>query len=347
MKRNNGVLLGLSGGVDSTAAVILLQKQGMDVTGCFIDVTGRDIEGRKAAEKAAKQLGISLVIRDVSQDFSRDIIDNFCKEYSCGRTPSPCVICNPLIKFRVLKEEADRLDIFYIATGHYANVEEDSNSGVYYITKAVSKKDQSYMLYRLSQPVLSRLLLPLGNMESKDEIRQIAKDAGIFNAEKKDSMEVCFLENGTVFSAFLRERGYESKKGNFVTTDGRVIAPHTGIADYTIGQRKGLGIAIGKPAFVTSINADSGDITIGDNDELFTKRVFAGDFVFVGNIPDENGLRVQAKIRYAASPEKATVFRQEQNRIRIQFDSPVRAATPGQSVVFYSGNRVIGGGIIL
>lgn len=344
---NKKIIIGLSGGVDSTAAVILLKKQGYDVTGCFIDVTGHDVNGMESAKKAAEQLEIPLILRNVEKDFSQKIIDNFCREYSCGRTPNPCIICNPMIKFKVLAEEADKLGIRYISTGHYASVEHDEKTDTWYIAKATSNKDQSYMLYRLDQSVIKRLVFPLGCMSSKDEIRNIAREAGIFNSEKKDSMEICFLDDNTDFTKFIEERGFDSKLGNFVYKDGKIIGKHKGIADYTIGQRKGLGIAIGKPAFITSIDPDSGNIVIGDNQDLFRKEIFAEDCVFAGEKPDENGLEVQAKIRYAAKPEDAKVYPGENGQYRIVFVNPVRAATPGQSVVFYSGNRVSGGGFIV
>ena len=271
----NKIVLGLSGGVDSTTAALLLKEQGFEVIGFYFDVLGDNFAGERAAWKLAEKMGIPLHTMDVSCEFAEKVIDNFCSEYSLGRTPNPCVICNPAIKFKKLLEIADREGAYYIATGHYVGIMKDEATGIYYIRKGASeKKDQSYMLYRLGQDVLSRLLLPLGGIVCKEDTRRIARSYELPNAEASDSQEICFIDESVEsYERFLFHRNAVGKKGNFIDQHGNVLGEHRGISCYTVGQRKGLGIALGKPAFVTKIDAESGDITLGDNDSLFWKRL--------------------------------------------------------------------------
>lgn len=354
LKKNKKVILGLSGGVDSTTAALLLKEQGMEVIGFYFDVLGTNREGEEAARKLAERLSIDFVSMDVSKQFSEIVIENFCNEYACGRTPNPCVICNPTIKFRKLLQIADERGAYYIATGHYAQVEQDPVNGLYYITKGVNqKKDQSYMLYRLGQDVLSRLLLPLGGIACKEDTRRIARSYELPNAEASDSQEICFIDESVEsYERFLFHRNAVGKKGNFIDQHGNVLGEHRGISCYTVGQRKGLGIALGKPAFVTKIDAESGDITLGDNDSLFRGEVYSYNNFFAetsgSGFPDtcSNKLSVSAKIRYAAKAADAVVEKISNGRLLTTFDEPQRAPTPGQSIVFYQGDRVIGGGFI-
>ncbi len=363
---NRKVVLGLSGGVDSTAAALILQERGYEVTGLYFDVFGgneKSAAGREKAETAARQLGIKFIYRDVSDEFREKIIGNFCSEYSCGRTPNPCIICNPGIKFRVLLEAADSEGAQYIATGHYAGTFYDAETGRWFIRRAASeKKDQSYMLYRLGQEVISRLLLPLDDAEDKEKIREIARKNDMKNAEAKDSQEICFIDDGDNYKAFLKRRGYESPEGDFVDAAGNVLGRHKGILNYTIGQRKGLGIALGKPAFVTAIDGVKNQVVLGDNADLFKTEVCSSDNIMFGIrtgfqaasgcsvIPDE--LRswlsegISAKIRYAAKPAAASLSLLEDGRVLASFKDPQRAPTPGQSIVFYKNDFVIGGGFI-
>ena len=400
MKKNK-VVLGLSGGVDSTAAALILKEKGYEVTGLYFDVFGgsaKSEEGRAKAETAAEQLGIKFIYRDLSDEFREKVIGNFCSEYSCGRTPNPCIVCNPGVKFRVLLETADREGAQYIATGHYAGTYHDEATDTWFIRRAANEaKDQSYMLYRLGQEVVSRLLLPLNDVDDKEKIRDIARKNDMKNAEAKDSQEICFIEADDNYKDFLKRRGYETPEGDFVDAQGNVLGRHKGILNYTIGQRKGLGIALGKPAFVTAIDGVKDQVVLGDNADLFKTEVCSSGNVMFGvrtdvapmegslekgspdvtkaetsggvctaedggsvagngggqvcqTIPDElkawlaDGIR--AKIRYAAKPEEASVTLLDDGRIMVSFSEPQRAPTPGQSIVFYKGDLVIGGGFI-
>lgn len=400
MKKNK-VVLGLSGGVDSTAAALILKEKGYEVTGLYFDVFGgsaKSDEGRAKAETAAEQLGIKFIYRDLSDEFREKVIGNFCSEYSCGRTPNPCIVCNPGVKFRVLLETADREGAQYIATGHYAGTYHDEAADTWFIRRAANEaKDQSYMLYRLGQEVVSRLLLPLNDVDDKEKIRDIARKNDMKNAEAKDSQEICFIEADDNYKDFLKRRGYETPEGDFVDAQGNVLGRHKGILNYTIGQRKGLGIALGKPAFVTAIDGVKDQVVLGDNADLFKTEVCSSGNVMFGvrtdvapmegslekgspdvtkaetsggvctaedggsmdecgggqacqTIPDELkawlGDGIRAKIRYAAKPAEASVTLLDDGRIMASFSEPQRAPTPGQSIVFYKGDLVIGGGFI-
>lgn len=400
MKKNK-VVLGLSGGVDSTAAALILKEKGYEVTGLYFDVFGgsaKSEEGRAKAETAAEQLGIKFIYRDLSDEFREKVIGNFCSEYSCGRTPNPCIVCNPDVKFRVLLETADREGAQYIATGHYAGTYHDEATDTWFIRRAANEaKDQSYMLYRLGQEVVSRLLLPLNDVDDKEKIRDIARKNDMKNAEAKDSQEICFIEADDNYKDFLKRRGYETPEGDFVDAQGNVLGRHKGILNYTIGQRKGLGIALGKPAFVTAIDGVKDQVVLGDNADLFKTEVCSSGNVMFGvrtdvapmegslekgspdvtkaetsggvctaeaggsvagngggqvcqTIPDELkawlGDGIRAKIRYAAKPAEASVTLLDDGRIMASFSEPQRAPTPGQSIVFYKGDLVIGGGFI-
>lgn len=351
--KKNKVILGLSGGVDSTAATLLLQEKGYEVTGVFLDTLGQQEELAEEARKVAKQLHIEFFYQDVSTEFDQTIIKGFCDDYMSGRTPNPCIYCNPLVKFHALAKVADQTGAAYLATGHYANVEYEKENNTYYIAKGISsKKDQSYMLYRLQQDILSRLLLPLGNFERKEQVRQLVKNHGIRNAEKKDSQEICFIKEGT-YVEFLKGRGYVSDEGPFVNTEDQVIGTHKGLIHYTVGQRKGLGATFGKPVFVKEIRPNENKVILSDHHALFESIVLAKDPFFAVSEGDERLLPLpyhesdlDAKIRYAASPSKARLTQEEDLSLRIAFTTPQRAPAPGQSVVFYQGNRVIGGAII-
>lgn len=348
----NKVVLGLSGGVDSTSAALLLKEKNLEVIGFYFDVLGNNEEGRAAAADLAQRLGIQFISKDVSADFDRIVVENFCNEYACGRTPNPCVVCNPNIKFKKLIEVADSVGAYYIATGHYARIQE--HDGLYFVERGSNeKKDQSYMLYRLGQDVLSRLIFPLGEIQDKEQTRQMARDAALPNADNADSQEICFIDDkNDNHGEFIQRRGFSPKKGNFVDSEGKVLGQHQGLLNYTIGQRKGLGIALGKPAFVTAMNPQTNEVTLGDNADLFKTEVVSKDNFFVETGLDEipgrydGEISVLAKIRYAAKPSAAVVKPLADGRLLTVFAEPQRAATPGQSIVFYKDDVVIGGGFI-
>lgn len=346
----NKVVLGLSGGVDSSTAALLLKEKGMEVIGFYFDVSGDNAEGAQAAENLAERLGIKFIKADVSREFEQIVIRNFCVEYRCGHTPNPCVICNPNIKFKKLIEIADREGAYYIATGHYARIHHDETNELYYVRKGANeRKDQSYMLYRLGQDVLSRLIFPLGGFDDKEKTREMARDFGLPNAETADSQEICFIdETQESYQEFLTRKGYKCKEGDFVDADGNVLGRHKGIMNFTIGQRKGLGIALGKPAFVTEINPENNQVTLGSNDDLFKRDVYSIENVFADGtvLAEGESLQVRAKIRYASKPAEAVITVAGEGRILTSFSEPQRAATPGQSIVFYVDDYVIGGGFI-
>ena len=341
----NKVILGLSGGVDSTAAALLLKEKGLSVTGLFLDVTGCNEDGRHSAEKTAKELNIPFLYYDLSDRFQQEVVSNFQKEYLEGRTPNPCVVCNPQIKFRTLIEVANQQEAPFIATGHYARTYYDENLEQWFIRKAQSEdRDQSYMLYRLPKEVISRLIMPLGEIHGKDRVRQLAENAGLSNANKKDSQEICFLPEGVNYIQYLENLGVSAPKGPFLDQAGNPLGEHKGIYHYTIGQRKGLGDSFGKPMFVKSLQNEGHTVVLTDNEnDLYKSRVRSYNNIV--SIPFE-GLRVDAKIRYAAKPAPAFIHAIEDNKIEALFDEPQRAPTPGQSIVFYLGDFVVGGGFI-
>lgn len=331
------VTLGMSGGVDSAAAAILLTEKGYETIALYFDVLKEENSDAKLrARKVADALGLSFISRNVSAEFEEGIINPFCSEYKFGRTPIPCVFCNPMIKFRTLAETDSDL----IATGHYARIKE--SGGRFYVAKAAnSAKDQSYMLARLPQEILCRTVFPLGEIESKDEVRKLVADKGLSISSEKDSQDICFI-NGS-YKDFLRDRGVESIKGNFVSPDGRVYGPNEGIANYTVGQRKGIGIALGMPAFVSEIRPDSGDVVLtSDEKDLYKSEVSIDNLLVNGRLEDK---KYQVKLRYAAKPAECKVL-QNGDSAMLYFDEAQRAPTPGQAAVIYDGDIVIASGII-
>ncbi|MDX9887642.1 MAG: tRNA 2-thiouridine(34) synthase MnmA [Anaerovoracaceae bacterium] len=342
---SNKVILGLSGGVDSTAAALLLKEKGLEVIGLFLDMTGKSNVEMKSAQQAAKELQIPFVYRDASKEFSDKVVENFTQEYSCGRTPNPCVICNPLVKFQLLLDVADQMNAAFIATGHYARTYFDEDLSAWFIRRGANKKkDQSYTLYRLPQKVISRLIMPLGDISHKDDVRALVREKDLSNAGLRDSQEICFIGKGDNYISFLESKGIKSQPGNFIDEEGNILGPHKGIIYYTIGQKKGLGGSFGRPMYVNRINTEDNTIVLSkDEQDLFKYRVVSKDNIF--NIPFE-GLRVDAKLRYAAKPAPAFIRPIEDNKIEAIFDEPQRAPTPGQSIVFYLGDFVLGGGII-
>jgi tRNA-uridine 2-sulfurtransferase len=351
------VILGLSGGVDSTAAALLLKEKGFEVIGLFFDVLGNQIKAAEEAQKAAIDLGIPFIYKDVSEDFNRCVIDNFCDEYANGRTPNPCVRCNPLIKFKILIEEADKIGAYYVATGHYARVAFVDSINRFAIFKGKNlKKDQSYMLYGLGQQFLSRVFFPLGDVDSKEAVRSLVRVNRLANAEKKDSQEICFIKEDD-YIGYIRGKGQHCLPGNYVDKNGEIIGKHNGLIHYTIGQRKGLGMTFGKPMFVTAIDSVNNTVVLGENEDLFVKSVYAkaDPSLFAVSDIDQlvQGINVQAKIRYTAKESNAFVRLFQDTRafdekviIETIFTEPQRAVTPGQSIVFYKDMMLLGGGII-
>lgn len=338
--KNNKILLGLSGGVDSASSALILKDKGYEVIGYYFDILGNKKE-LNDVKYLADQLSIELIYEDVSDDFKSIVINNFLEEYKNGRTPNPCIICNPNIKFKKLIENADKLGIDNIATGHYAKTR--LYDGHYYIEKSDNAlKDQSYMLYRLPESIIKRIIFPLGEFSSKDEVRALAKKKSLKNSDKHDSQEICFTDN---YKDFITNYGIKQMTGNFVDKKGNILGTHNGIINYTIGQRKGLGIALGKPVFVIGIDAKNNEVVIGDDSDLFTKTVISINNLILNEDILLNSDDITAKIRYSQSDANCSV-KIDNNDLITTFSKPQRAPTSGQSIVIYYKGLVIGGGFI-
>lgn len=350
------VLVGMSGGVDSSVAALLLQQQGYSIKGITFSLwkssdsvdgcgSSRDVED---ARKVCMQLGIPHEVIDLSRLFRKEVVDYFVEEYRLGHTPNPCVQCNRKIKFGAFWEFAQETGYDYIATGHYARVGNDEQgNGRWWLGRGRDHtKDQSYVLYHANQSQLSGLLLPLGEYR-KEDIREIADRAGLVVANKPDSQDICFIPNGD-YKAFLnRIAGIQLQPGFFIDENGKILGEHKGIHAYTIGQRKKLGISLGRQVFVSKISPEDNTITLVDDESrLFTREVFIKDLNFVSVDRLDQSLRADVKIRYAHQPSPAIVAPAAPGLLKITFDEPQRAPTPGQSAVFYLGERLAGGGTI-
>lgn len=341
MSAPDKVLVALSGGVDSAVCVRILQQQGFAVGGVVISFSPAHAGTVQAAKVAAKELGIPLTVRHCEERFDEMVVQPFCQAYAAGCTPNPCVVCNPNVKFYLLAAEADKQGIHYIASGHYARVVQHGQ--FYYVARAESTaRDQSYMLYRLGQDILGRLCLPVGEFE-KTDIRTMAQQMGLTSANAPDSQEICFIPDGD-YAAFIEARGIQGKSGRFIAPGGQPLGPHKGILHYTVGQRKGLGIALGKPAFVQGI-LPNGDVQLAWSGEEYFTAVTLEDIVTADGQPLEDGGSYTVKIRSRAKPVPCRIAAGG-GATKLVFENPQRAPAPGQSAVLYSQNRVIGGGFI-
>lgn len=331
----------MSGGVDSSVSTLLLIREGYDVTG----ITMQLLDGGSQAEDAegvCRKLGISHETVDLRDEFAAEIIDAFARDYEEGRTPNPCTLCNRKIKFgRLLDYIGDAM----ISTGHYVRIEYSAKTGRYLIRKACYlEKDQSYFLYSLGQEALSRIITPLGEY-TKPEVRELAKNEGFVTAAKKESQDVCFI-NGS-YSDFIesyRDHGY--KPGDFVDMEGNVLGTHRGIIHYTVGQRKGLGLALKKPMYVHHLDVSANRVVLSDNEELFSRELVCCDFNWVAVERPAEPFRAAARIRYRHKEAPATIYPEKDGSVRIVFDEPQRAITPGQAAVVYYEDIVVGGGRI-
>ena len=353
--KNKRVVLGMSGGVDSSVAVHLLQKAGYEVHGVHMlmipDEFGANPDAARDAESVAKQFNISFSILDVRDKFRSIIIQQFADEYSNGRTPNPCVLCNKVFKFGFLAEELQKFGADYISTGHYVNSTEcvlmdDGNCYNLFQKATDAKKDQSYFLAMVNPEIVQKCIFPLGGL-TKDEVRDIAREIGLHVAEKKDSQEICFIPDNdykTCLNNVLPPSAF--RKGKVYHADGSFLGEHTGIQNYTIGQRKGLGISLGKPAYVVRLDAKRNRVILGDNEHLMADTLTASDNNYFIDVPIDEPFAVEAKIRYRAQAAPATLLRHADGTSTVTFAEPQRAITPGQYVVYYMGELLIGGGII-
>lgn len=354
------IMVGMSGGVDSSVAAMLLKKQGFDVTGVTMRLfSDEDIviseNGRKScalsdtddAKSVAERLGFGHIVFSFGEEFRSFVMDKFVRSYLSGKTPNPCVDCNRYCKFGKMLEKAEELGYDGIATGHYAVIEFDERSGRYLLKRPKdSCKDQTYVLYSLTQRQLAHTFFPLGELE-KSEVRRIAEESGLVNSKKPDSQDICFVPNGK-YDEFIRKfTGTEPPYGDFTDLEGRILGVHKGIDRYTIGQRKGLGISLGKPAYVVSKDAAANTVVLGNEEDLYTSSLKAEDVNLIAFESLEAPMRITAKTRYGQKDQPATLSYDGGGIYRVDFDKPQRAVTAGQAVVFYDGDVVIGGGTII
>jgi tRNA-specific 2-thiouridylase len=367
------VVVGMSGGVDSSVAAYLLQKQGYDVIGvtmqiwqdediCTLEENGGccGLSAVEDARRVASVLDIPYYVMNFKQEFKDNVIDYFVGEYLEARTPNPCIACNRYVKWESLLKRSLDIGASYIATGHYASIERLPN-GRYTIKKSVTQaKDQTYALYNLTQHQLSHTLMPVGSY-AKDEIRRIAVEQKLPVAHKPDSQEICFVPDND-YAGFIAKY-LEDKKGNvteqtsdaflgmtpgnYVNTAGEILGRHRGMIHYTVGQRKGLGIAMGQPVFVVELRPETNEVVLGNADEVFSDRLYANRLNFMSIEDLEGELEVEAKIRYSHKGARCIIKKTDTDEVLCVFEEPQRAITPGQAVVFYQGDYVVGGGTII
>ena len=352
------VVVGMSGGVDSSVAAYLLKEQGYDVIGVTMQIWQDEEQAMQEenggccglsavddARRVAAALEIPYYVMNFKKEFKEHVIDYFVEEYQNGRTPNPCIACNRYVKWESLLQRSLSIGAEYIATGHYARVVQLENGRYTLRRSATLAKDQTYALYNLTQDQLKRTLMPVGEY-TKEEVRSIAEKINLRIASKPDSQDICFVPNGDYASYIEEEAGVKVPEGNFVLTDGTVLGRHKGITHYTVGQRKGLGLALGYPAFVLEIRPETNEVVIGTKEESMTTQLVARNLNFMSIEDLTEPLHVFTKIRYNHRGAWCTIEKTGEDEILCTFDEPQRAVTPGQAVVFYDGEYVLGGGTI-
>lgn len=356
--KNEKVMVGMSGGVDSSVCAALLLKEGYDVSGVTLRLyDGEDYDSGKTrtccslsdvedARAVCVRMGIKHYAFNFKEDFKEYVIKNFIDEYENGRTPNPCIECNRHIKFDAMLLRAETLGYDKIATGHYASLKKAENGRYLLCRAADAAKDQTYVLYSMTQKQLSKTLFPLGTL-TKPQVRKIAEGNGFVNAKKPDSQDICFVPDGDYAGFIERFTGKTALHGDFINETGEKLGEHKGVIRYTVGQRKGLGIALGKHAYVVEKNPQNNTVTLGDEDALFYKRVLVKDVNFIPFDELSEGMRVTAKLRYRHKEQPAVISPAENGCVLIEFDEPQRAPSAGQAAVFYDGDIVVGGGTIV
>ena len=381
------VLIGMSGGVDSSVSALLLQEQGYEVIGATMRLweeneqsDSREIIANsnsketiengenkqnnavEDAKKVCEKLGIKHYVIDLREEFQRRVVDNFICTYLCAKTPNPCVECNKFLKFDAFYKVAQELGCEYIATGHYAKNFYSDEFNQYVLAKADAiEKDQSYFLYGINKDILPYIIFPLSEYTDKAEIRKIAEENGLEVAQKKDSQEICFIQNNDYISFLKKYNDNVNNEGNIVLSNGEILGKHTGLINYTVGQRKGLGVSYKEPLYVIKLDKAKNEVIVGTEKELYTDELMANELNFLVDISylrsktkiqnnlqnnEQREIEIEAKIRYRSKPAKATL-KIEDNNAKVKFSEPQRAITPGQSVVFYLNNIVLGGGKII
>ncbi len=355
---NKKALIAMSGGVDSAVSALLMKQQNYECVGATMKLhenghtvsdensccSSKDIEDAKSV---ASGLGMKHYVFNFSDRFKENVIDRFIDAYKNGRTPNPCIDCNRYLKFDTLFDKAKELDCDYVVTGHYAQVEYSKEIGRYILKKAVdTNKDQSYVLYSLTQEKLAHVQFPLGGM-SKSDVRKIAEENGFVNAAKSDSQDICFVTDGKYHEFIESYIGYKFPEGDFIDKNGNFLGRHKGIIRYTVGQRKGLGLSFEQPMYVTAVNPTDNTVTLGTSEELFCADVTAKNINLISVENLYQPMRVKAKVRYRQNEQWATAVQIDSDTLKIEFDEPQRAITKGQSVVLYDNDIVVGGGTIV
>ena len=353
-------LIAMSGGVDSSAAAALMKQRGYDCVGVTMKLRGNDdapctektcctADDAEDARSAAYSLGMKFYVFNFTQEFEKNVIDRFVTAYEQGMTPNPCIDCNRYMKFELLYERGRALGCDYIVTGHYARTEYLEEYGRWVLKKALNTaKDQSYVLYSMSQEQLSHTIFPLGDFASKDEVRAFAERLGLLNAHKHDSQDICFVPDGD-YAGFIRRRtGKTYPRGSFIDVQGNVIGEHDGIIRYTIGQRKGLGVGFGERMYVCAKDMERNTVTLSREEGLYSTRLTAGDFNWIlYPEPPEKPVELTSRTRYNGREAPAKAWAEPSGLVHVEFAQPQRAVTAGQAVVLYQGDIVVGGGTIL
>lgn len=358
MSEKKKVVVGLSGGVDSSVAAWLLKEQGYDVIGVTMQIWQEEnpetveenggccgLSAVDDARRVAEQLDIPYYVMNFRSDFKKYVMDYFVEEYQAGRTPNPCIACNRYVKWEGLLRRSMDIGADYIATGHYAQIRKLENGRYTIYNSVTAAKDQTYALYNLTQDQLAHTLMPVGAY-TKDEIRKMAEKMGLRVAHKPDSQEICFVPDQDYAGFIERTTGEAARPGNFVQADGTVLGQHKGIIHYTIGQRRGLGLPMGRRVVVTEIRPETNEVVIGEQEDVFTDHLYANRLNFMAVEDIRGECQAVAKIRYNHRGTPCTIIRTAPDQVLVRFSEPVRAVTPGQAVVFYDGETVLGGGTI-